>query len=111
VPRSHYLHVLAAAGAFSDDAAFHPLAAWDGDEIMPLFHERLLARLVEEHALSQDLATKLSSCRGTGFSAHVGEAMPSDDPRAIKDLAGYVVRNPLSLRRLVYLDGQQAALI
>ena len=30
--------------------------------------------------------------------------------QAIEDLAGYVVRNPLSLKRLVYLDGQQAVI-
>ena len=48
--------------------------------------------------------------RGPGFSAHVGEPIATEDTRAIEDLAGYVVRNPLSLKRLVYLDGQQAVI-
>jgi hypothetical protein len=44
----------------------------------------------------------------------VAHAAPGSRPRrsrytqAIEDLAGYVVRKPLSLKRLVYLDGQQA---
>ena len=40
---------------------------------MRLFRERLLARLIEKHAISQELATKLMAWRHPGFSAHVGE--------------------------------------
>jgi len=40
---------------------------------MRLFRERLLGRLVEKHAISQELATKLLAWRHPGFSAHVGE--------------------------------------
>jgi hypothetical protein len=42
--------------------------------------------------------------------AHVGEAIPLQDNKAIEDVACYVIRNPLSLKRLVYLDGQKAVL-
>jgi hypothetical protein len=77
---------------------------------MRLFRERLLARLVEKHAISQELATRLMAWRHPGFSAHVGEPMAADDTQAIENLAGYVTRNPLSLQRLVYLDGQQAVI-
>jgi hypothetical protein len=46
--------------------------------------------------------------RHPGFWAHVAEPIAADDTQAIEHLAGYVVRNALSLQRLVYLDGQQA---
>ncbi len=45
-----------------------------------------------------------------GFSAHVGQPISAEDTQALENLAGYVVRNPLSLQRLVYLDGQQAVI-
>ena len=45
-----------------------------------------------------------------GFSAHVGEPIAADDTQAMENVAGYAVRNPLSLQRLVYLDGQQAVI-
>ena len=77
---------------------------------MRLFRERLLARLIEKHAISQELATKLMTWRHPGFSAHVGEPIAADDTQALENLAGYVTRNPLSLQRLVYLDGQQAVI-
>jgi hypothetical protein len=97
-------------GAFSDDGAFHSLETWDADAVMKLFRERLLARLIERHAISEDLARKLLAWRHPGFSAHVGEAIPFEDKKAIEDVACYVVRNPLSLKKLVYLDGRKAVL-
>ena len=68
-----HLHVLATDGAFSDDATFHPLAAWDAEPLMRLFRERLLARLALKHAISQELVTKLMAWRHPGFSAHIAD--------------------------------------
>jgi hypothetical protein len=45
-----------------------------------------------------------------GLSAHVGEPIAADDTQALERVAGYVTRSPLSLHRLVYLDGQQAVI-
>jgi len=53
------------------------------------------------HAISEELARKLLAWRHPGFSAHVGEAIPFEDKKAIEDVACYVVRNPLSLKKLV----------
>jgi hypothetical protein len=77
---------------------------------MRLFRERLLARLVERHAISEDLARKLFAWKHSGFSAHVGQPIPFEDKKAIEDVACYLVRAPLSLKKLVYLDGHKAAL-
>ena len=95
-------------GVFSPDGTFQRLGGWDGEALMRLFRERLLARLVDKHAISQELVAKLMAWRHPGFSAFVGEAIPPENTKAIEDMAGYVVRNPLSLKRLVYVDGQQA---
>jgi hypothetical protein len=73
------LDLLMTDGAFSDDGAFHSLATWEGDAVMRLFRERLLARLIEKHAISQELATKLMAWRNPGFSAQVGEPVSADD--------------------------------
>jgi hypothetical protein len=42
--------------------------------------------------------------------AHVGEAIPFEVKKVIEDVACYRVRAPLSLTKLVYLDGQKAVL-
>lgn len=77
---------------------------------MRLFRERLLAPLVERPAISEALVLELFAWRHPGFSARVGEAIPFELKKAIEDVACYLVRNPLSLKKLVYLDGQQAVL-
>jgi hypothetical protein len=97
-------------GGFTEDGAFHPLENWDAEALMRLFRERLLARLVDKHAISQELADKLLGWRHPGFSAHVGEPIVANDTQAIEDMAGYVTRSPLSLKRLVYLDAQEAVI-
>jgi hypothetical protein len=40
----------------------------------------------------------------------VGEPISASDKQRLEDTAAYLVRNPLSLKKLVYLDGQQAVL-
>jgi hypothetical protein len=40
----------------------------------------------------------------------VGDRIAAQDKQRLEDTAAYLVRNPLSLRKLVYLDGQQAVL-
>jgi hypothetical protein len=70
---------------------------------MRLFRERLLARLVEAHAISQELVCRLVCWRHPGFSAHVGERFEPENKEHLEDTGAYLVRNPLSLRKLVYL--------
>ena len=65
---------------------------------------------MSRHAISQEMKHKLLAWRHRGFSAHVGEPIPPQVPRSIEDLASYLVRSPLSLERLVYVDGQQAVI-
>jgi hypothetical protein len=55
----------------------------------------------EDAAISQKLARKLLAWRHPGFSAHLGDAIPFEDKKAIEDVACYIVRNPLSLKKLV----------
>ena len=77
----------------------------------PSAHDRRwFARLLDRHAISPELVRKLLAWRHPGFCAHVGEALFSQDKQRLEDTAAYLVRNPLSLKKLVYLDGQQAVL-
>ncbi len=105
-----HTHVLASDGGFAPDGSFRSLDSPDPEMLMRLFRERLLARLVDKHAVSQELVAKLMAWRHPGFSAFVGEPIPPENTKAIEDMAGYLVRNPVSLKRLVYVDGQQAVI-
>jgi hypothetical protein len=105
-----HLHLLTTDGGRAADGSWQPLPEWDGELLMSLFRESLLARLVLAHAISPELVQKLLAWRHPGFSAHVGEPIPPCDKRRLEDTAAYLVRSPLSLKKLVYLDGSQAVL-
>jgi len=105
-----HLHLLTSDGGRTGDGAWRPLEEWDGPRLMALFRERLLARLVEARAISKELVTKLLGWQHPGFSAHVGDRIVPEDKQRLEATAAYLVRNPLSLKKLVYLDGQQAVL-
>jgi hypothetical protein len=75
---------------------------------MKLFRDRLLGRLIEQHALSEYLARMLLAWRHPGFSAHVGEASPFEAKK--RGRACYMMGAPMSLKKLVYLDGLKAVL-
>jgi hypothetical protein len=97
-------------GAYSEDGAFHPIEQWDDQRLMKLFREHLLARLVERQAISEVLVAKLTTWRHPGFSAFVGRPIAPEDKAAIEDIAAYLVKPPVSLEKLVYLDGEKAVL-
>jgi hypothetical protein len=78
-----HLHLLATDGGKTADGSWQPLPEWDGVLLMGLFRERLLARLVECHAISRELVAKLVAWRHPGFSAHVGEQSPLAQEAAV----------------------------
>jgi len=103
-------HLLTTDGGFAPDGRFFPMPKWDVTLLMRLFRKRLLARLVERHAISHELVRKLLAWRHPGFSAHVGDPISPDQKHHLEDTAAYLVRNPLSLKKLVYLDDHRAVL-
>jgi hypothetical protein len=105
-----HLHLITTDAGRARDGSWHALPQWDAVRLMRLFRERLLTKLVERRAISKELVAKVVAWRHPGFSAHVGERIAAEDKQRLEDTATYLVRNPLSLKKLVYLDGQQAVL-
>jgi hypothetical protein len=90
-----HLHLLTTDGGKTADGSWQPLPEWNSTLLMSLFRERLLARLVEAHAISPELVKKLLAWRHPGFSAHVGETIAPTGRLRLEDTAAYLVRNPL----------------
>jgi hypothetical protein len=51
-------------------------------------------------AISKELVQRLLAWRHPGFSVHVGEPIDPEDKQRLEDTAAYLVRNPLSLKKL-----------
>jgi hypothetical protein len=78
--------------------------------LMRLFRERLLAPLLDRHAISQDPVAKLMALSHPGFSAFVGEPLAPQQSARLERVAACLGNSPVSLEKLVYLDGRQAVL-
>ena len=72
-----HLRLLTTDGGKTADGSWRSLPEWDALLLMRLFRERLLARLVEAHAISPELVAKLLAWKHPGFSAHVGATTTS----------------------------------
>jgi hypothetical protein len=105
-----HLHLLTTDGGKTAAGSWQPLPEWNATLLTSLFRERLLARLVLAHAISPELVKKLLAWKHPGFSAHVGETIAPTDKLRLEDTAAYLVRNPRSLKKLVYLDGERAVI-
>jgi hypothetical protein len=82
-----HVHLLTTDGGRTTDGSWQPLPQWDGGRLMSLFRERLLARLVQAHAISHELVAKLLAWRHPGFSAHVGEELAPEEKQHLEDTA------------------------
>jgi hypothetical protein len=74
-----HLHLLTTDGGFAPHGSFLPLPEWDATLLTSLFRERLLARLLDRHAISHEFVRKLLAWKHPGFSAHVGEPIGPED--------------------------------
>jgi hypothetical protein len=99
-----HLHLLVSDGAKAPEGIWRTLPRWDALLLMRLFRDRLLARLVESHAISQELVAKLLAWRHPGFSAHVGEPIAPEEKQRLEDTAAYLVRNPFLGRNFEAMD-------
>ena len=80
-----HLHLLTTDGSFASGDRLLPLPEWDAALLTSLFRERLLARLLDRHAISHELARKLLAWRRPGFSAHVGEPIGRQHKQRLED--------------------------
>jgi hypothetical protein len=99
------LHLITTDAGRTKDGSWRERSERDGQRLMTLFRDRLLSKLVEKRAISKELVAKLVAWRCPGFSA-LGDKIAVEDKQRLEDIAAYLVRNPLSLKKLVYLDGQ-----
>lgn len=78
-----HLHLITTDAGRGRDRAWRELPEWEAVRLR-LFRERLLAKLVERRAISQQLVAKLVAWRLPGFSAYVGEMIPPRTSSASK---------------------------
>ncbi len=105
-----HVHVLAADGAFLPDGTFVALPPVPEALLLEGFRRAVLAFLVREHALSEELRSRMLGWRYSGFSVHNQVRIAAEDAEGRKKLAGYMLRAPMSLAKMTY-DAQTGTVI
>ena len=96
-----HVQVLAADGAFLADGTFIPLRPVPEALLTEGFGRAVLAFLVREHALTEELPSRMLGWRYSGFSVHNQVRVATGRmPRARKKLAGSMLRAPMSLEKM-----------
>jgi hypothetical protein len=97
-----HVHVLAAGGAFLADGRFVALPAVPQALLAEGFRRAVLAFLVKNGALSEELRQRMLGWRHSGFSAHNEVRVKAEDAQGRRKLAGYMLRAPMSLAKMSY---------
>ena len=96
-----HLHVLAADGVFGAEGAFIALPPVPEALLTEGFRQEVLAFLMKEGAIADELRVKMLGWRYCGgFSAHNQVRVGERDGRM--KLAGYMIRAPMSLEKMTY---------
>jgi hypothetical protein len=106
--RNCHLHCISTWGCFDAEGRFFPVHEVPDNEIIEkLFRHKVFRMLLDEGAVTEDLVDGMIQWHHTGFSAHVGNAIPGDDRQGLESLAQYVARGPVALERMaVAEDGE-----
>ena len=97
-------------GRSSPDGTFVRLPPVPEGLLVEGFRRAVQAFLVREHALSEDLRSRMLGWRYSGFSVHNQVRIAAEDAEGRKKLAGYMLRAPISLAKMTY-DAQTGTVI
>ncbi len=94
--------MLAADGAFLADGSFAALPPVPQTLLAEGLRRAVLGFLVKNEALADELPNRMLGWRRAGFSAHNEVRVPAEDAEGRKNLAGYMLRAPMSLEKMTY---------
>ena len=99
-----HLHSLCTDGCFDSQGNFYPLPRLSTQTLEKVFTAKVLAMLVKEKLINQDVVKKILSWRHSGFSAHAKVRLPAGDENGLKTLSEYLVRSPVSEGKIILSD-------
>ena len=101
-----HVHALAPRGGWGPDGSWVPVPFVDEHCAELVFRKKVLDLLKDEGLLSEEREQLLLSWRHrTGFSADASVKVEPEDSAAMKRLARYILRPPVSLERMAWEEG------
>jgi hypothetical protein len=109
--RHVHLHALVSLGVKDTDGAFHHAPAdLDFSPLQEKFRHGVLDMLVRKQRLTEESREALLQWKHSGFSINADVAVPPGDADGLERVACYLLKPPLSLKRMTYTSGAPVVL-
>ncbi len=101
-PNTH-LHVIATDGCFTENGDFITGNIPKGLELEEAFRNKVLYMLKKEGIIHDIVIENMKDWTHSGFNVYCSESVSPYDKEGIEKLAQYIVRSPVSLKRMKYV--------
>jgi hypothetical protein len=95
-----HFHAIVLEGGFDDEGTFFYIPFASLQPMVEIFRRRVIKLLVERELLNSDFARNLLSWRHSGFS--IDNSVRILDESSQENLAEYIARPPISLKKILY---------
>jgi hypothetical protein len=97
-----HIHALTTYGAFTPDGTFIPLPDdLSSTPFLEVWQTKIFRLLLDEGRITPEVVEQMRSWRHSGFSVDKSVALDAGDTAGLEKVAGYMIRCPFSLDRMV----------
>ena len=96
-------HCIILEGGIDEEGSFHHIPIKDTSQLTEVFRRRVMKLFVETGLLQKSFAMKLLSWKHSGFSVDNSVRIPATSHNARVNLSQYIVRHPVSLKKIMYI--------
>ena len=97
-----HFHCIVLEGGIDEAGAFHHVPIKDTAPLTEVFRRRVIKLFVDRGLLDRRFASKILSWQHSGFSVDNSVAIPASSRKAQVNLSQYIIRNPVSLQKILY---------
>ena len=103
-----HLHIIAADGCFDKDGNFITGLLPNAADLEEAFRYEILEMLKKEGKLFDITIENMKSWNHSGFNIYCGHPIYPDEREGIVNLAGYIIRTPISQERMYYVPADES---
>jgi hypothetical protein len=98
-----HVHAICSDGVFLPSGTFVPMKNTDTTAVVDIWKEKVFSLLLAEKKITPDVVESMRQWKHSGFSVHSSVCIEKDDTEALRRVAQYIGRSPMSLSRVVAL--------
>jgi hypothetical protein len=89
-------------GGIDEADSFHHIPIKDTAQLAEVFRRQVIKLFFDRGLLDRRFASKILSWQHSGFSVDNSVAIPASSRKARVNLSQYIIRNPISLQKILY---------